>query len=350
MTQRAQHIRLGLFLVLFVAVLVGGLIALAGTRLWEHREGFTIRFDESVAGLEIGAPVKVNGVRVGRVDSIELDERDISRVIVEISMQGHVPIRRDAEALVQLQGITGLRYIEVNPGTRGQPELRPGSEIQAGASEIGLWTGRAEDIYAQLQQLISRVMRLASDENLANVETILEETSRLMVRAAQLAGQLNDVVGENRADVRGAVEEFRRAGGAVASAGEELTTTSRSLREDVGSTLAVGRRTLGEYERLAQSGTHALDSAGGLVDDARSSITEERLGQVMESLVTALEALSQAARSLQTVLDRSETDLDATLDSIRAAAEQLEDFSRTLRDNPGALIRGGGMPEESVPR
>jgi phospholipid/cholesterol/gamma-HCH transport system substrate-binding protein len=350
MSQRAQHIRLGLFLVLFVVVLAGGLVALAGTRLWEQREHFSVRFDESVAGLEVGAPVKVNGVRVGRVDTIELDERDISRVIVTISMQGHVPIRRDAEALVQLQGITGLRYIEVNPGTRGQPELEPGSEIRAGASDIGLWTGRAEDIYAQLQQLIARVMRLASDENLANVETILEEASRLMVRAAQLAAQLNDVVRENRTEIQGAVTEFRRAGGAVASAGEELTTTSRVIREDMGTTLAAGRRALGRYEQLAESGTRALDSAGGLVDDARREITAERIGQVMETLVVALQALSQAATSLQTMLDRGETDIGQTLEAVRAAAEQLEDFSRTLRDNPGALLRSGGMPEEEVPR
>jgi len=344
MSQRAQHVRLGLFLVLFIVVLLGGLIALAGTRMWETRETYTITFNESVAGLEVGAPVKVNGVRVGRVDSIGLDEDDISRVIVTVSMQGHVPIR------VQLQGITGLKYIELSPGTRGQPELDPGSEIGSGASEIGVWTGRAEDIYAQLQQLLARFLRITSEENLENIDTILEETSRLMVRAAQLAAQLNDVVRENRGDLQGAVTEFRRAGKNAANTAADLEITSRRLRDDMSKTLGTGRRAITRFEKLAKSGTRALDSAGDLVEDARSELTEERLGQVMGSLVTALQALSQAARSLQTMLDRSETDLAATLEAVRAASEQLEDFSRTIRDNPGALLRQGGLPEEEVPR
>jgi len=349
MSQRSQNVRLGLFLVLAVVVFSGGLVALAGSRLWEVRRTYTIRFDESVAGLEVGAPVKVNGVRVGRVDSISLDARDITRVLVTISLQGQVPLRRNSRAVVQLQGITGLKFVEVDPGSADQPLLDPGGEIESEASDIGVWTGRAEDVYAQLQQLIARLMRVTSDENLANVETILRETSQLMIRAAELAGRLNDLVRENQDDIGGAIDEFRRAGAAVATAGDELATTSKTAREDIQGALAAGRRALGGVEKLAQSGTRTLDSAGVLIDNARGSVTEQRIGEVMDSLVVALQALSQAARSLQTVLDRSDRDLAATLSAIRDAAEQLEQFTRTIRDNPGALIRGGGLPEEEVP-
>ena len=70
----------------------------------------------------------------------------------------------------------------------------------------------------------------------------------------------------------------------------------------------------------------------------------------MDALTGALEALARVAQSLQGVVDRGQVDLSATLEAIREASEQLEEFSRTIRDNPGALLRSGGLPEEEVPR
>ncbi len=354
MNQKAQQVRLGLFLVGFVILLVGGLVFIAGTQFWEKRDEYVIHFVESVAGLEVGAPVKVNGVRVGRVDSITLDPENIETVIVEVSLTGGIPIRRDAAATVKLAGITGLKFIEVNPGTPTEPKIRPNrgadSRIPAGSSEIDVWTGRAEDVYRQLQVVLARFQRLTSDQNLANIEGILENTHRSMASALVTIRNINDLISENRSGVKRAVNSVGKAADSVATASDDFTVTSKTAREDLHGALGAGQRAATRIEQLAGEGTKAVRSIDGLVGDARDSLTRERLSEVMDALIAALQAFTQVAASLQRTVEGSQTDLSGTLEAIRTGAEQLEEFARTIRDNPGALLRGGDLPEAEVPR
>lgn len=350
MSTRAQQVRLGMFLVGFVVLLFGGLIFIAGSQFWETRDDYEIHFNESVAGLEVGSPLKVNGVSVGRVEQVSLDPENIETVIVKVSLSGGVPLRRDATAVIQLAGITGLKFIEVNPGTRGQPRLEPGSEIQTGSSDFSILTGRADDIARQVQAVLARLLRVTSDENLAHVDGIIEEMHRAMTRVAVLLRTVNEVVEENRPEISRAVKNIGSAAGSLSKTSDEVASTVRVARDDLHGALNAGERAMKRIDGLAVEGTKAVRSAGGIIDDARDSLTRERISEVMDALTSALEAMSRVAQTLQRTVDQGQTDLSATLEAIREASEQLEQFSRTIRDNPGALLRSGGLPEEEVPR
>jgi phospholipid/cholesterol/gamma-HCH transport system substrate-binding protein len=350
MSTRAQQVRLGMFLVGFVVLLFGGLVFIAGSQFWETRDDYEIHFNESVAGLDIGSPLKVNGVSVGRVDGVSLDPEDIQTVVVKVSITGGVRLRRDATAAIQLAGITGLKFIEVNPGTRGQPLLEPGSVIQAGSSDFSVLTGRADDIARQIQVIMARLIRVTSEENLAHVDGILEEMHRTMARVAMLLRTVSDVVGENRADISRVVKNAGTAADSLTKTSDEIANTVRVARDDIHGALNAGERAMNRIDVLAVEGTKAVKSAGGIIDDARDSLTRERISEVMDALSSALEAMARVAQTLQRTVEQGQTDLSATLEAIRTASEQLESFSRTIRDNPGALLRSGGLPEEQVPR
>lgn len=353
MNQRAQQVRLGLFLVVFIVLLFGAVAFLAGSQFWEQRDRYAIHFAESVAGLEVGAPVKVNGVSVGRVDAITLDSDDIETVVVKVSLRGGIPLTRDASATVKLQGITGLKFIEVYPGSRGEPPLQPNrreSRIRAGSSDVDVWTGRAEDVYRQIQIVMARIQRLTNDRNMEHIEGIIEEMHRAMAQAVVIMRNLNDTVSENRPQLKRTVKAVGRASDSVGGAADEFTVTARVAREDLHGALNAGQRAAVRIDQLAVTGNNTLRSANGVIEDVREALTRERLAEVMDSLVAALQAFTRVAASLQQTVDSSETDLQATLEAIRTASEQLEEFARTIRDNPGALLRGGGLPEEEVPR
>ena len=109
--------------------LVGGFVVILGTLLvavilWLASGGaFQKAYDlylaiseESVAGLNLNAPVKYNGVDVGRVRQIRLDPANPEQVNLLFAIERGTPIRQDTVAVLKTQGLTGIAYVELSGG------------------------------------------------------------------------------------------------------------------------------------------------------------------------------------------------------------------------------------------
>ena len=112
----------GLFIVVFVAAMAAAFVWIAKTG---HRDDimYRIRFNESVAGLALGDPVKYEGVDVGNVKSMELDRDDPSIVLVSIALRKDAPVKTDTHATLRMKGVTGTMYIELHGGTKDAQRL-----------------------------------------------------------------------------------------------------------------------------------------------------------------------------------------------------------------------------------
>ena len=111
---------------LFIVVLA---LAGAGFALWisnyGHRDDivYRIHFAQSVGGLALGDPVKVNGVDMGTVKTMVVDAEDPKQVTVDIRMRKEAPIKTDTKAQLKLKGFTGVVYIELSGGTADAQNL-----------------------------------------------------------------------------------------------------------------------------------------------------------------------------------------------------------------------------------
>ena len=72
MSQKAHYFKIGLFIIGATLLAIVGVIVLGSGRWFENVRMVETYFTESVQGLEIGAPVRLHGVRLGRVESIRL--------------------------------------------------------------------------------------------------------------------------------------------------------------------------------------------------------------------------------------------------------------------------------------
>src|ERR1700751_2738685 len=136
MDEGKRHSRLALFVVVSVMVLAVLLFVLGGRKMFQPTYSFETYFAESVAGLEIGSPLRYRGVPLGEVseilDSAAAYERDVplakrrnyivGRGKVTLSALEAIQVRRDAPELVklglraqtQLAGITGQQYLALD--------------------------------------------------------------------------------------------------------------------------------------------------------------------------------------------------------------------------------------------
>src|SRR5262252_3563585 len=99
--------------------IIGFAVAIAFFSVWLISSGnrddvtYRIHFTESVSGLALGDPVKYNGVDVGSVRAMSIDPADPRRVQIDVRLRKTTPIKTDTRASLQLKGITGAVYIEL---------------------------------------------------------------------------------------------------------------------------------------------------------------------------------------------------------------------------------------------
>src|SRR5215469_11660429 len=202
MDEGKRHYRLGLFVVVSLTVLAVLLFVLGGRKLFQPTYTFETYFDESVAGLDIGAPLRYRGVPLGQVseivDSAAAYERDVPldqrrnyivvRAKVTLSAVEAVQVKRDAPELVklglraqtQLAGITGQQYLGLD---YLDPAKYPPLEFD--------WTPK----YSYVPSAPSR-----TGEIVANAQAFLANLSELDVKKLdadlnRLLVNLNDKVG-----------------------------------------------------------------------------------------------------------------------------------------------------------
>ena len=108
MSIRAQPAAIGAFLIGALAIAVGGVAVLASSRWFETRSVFISFFAESVNGLEVGAPVKFQGVPVGSVTELMIQ-------IDRIDKTFQVPVRYDID-LSKLRTLRGT-FVDLDDST-----------------------------------------------------------------------------------------------------------------------------------------------------------------------------------------------------------------------------------------
>ena len=99
----------GAFVLALAAVLIAGVLWLATGGVYQtHYDLYQAALEESVAGLNPNAPVKYNGVDVGKVRSITLDAGNPQRVKLLFAIESGTPIKQDTVATLKTQGLTGI--------------------------------------------------------------------------------------------------------------------------------------------------------------------------------------------------------------------------------------------------
>lgn len=331
MITRAQKVRLGVFVTLTLALFVGTLAVLAGLRLIDRRDTYTVRYHQSLSGLEPGAQVKYNGVRVGSVETIRINPKDVGEVIVTLSLEAGTPIKKDTKAVVNMAGITGLKFIELSGGTSASDFVAPGGEILAGESMFDRLTGRAEAIAEKVEMVVNQIATYTTAERRDRFYAVVDHIDELVV------------------STRGTIEENRpnvlRITTTLGGSAERLDNTLVELEADA-------KRTMRAIRQLSESLQHEIDAKQVRRVVANVERVTSDLKQAVEKAdvpavaVEAREFVASARRvsdSLELTILRGREDVFASLSYLLETLENLTEFSRLIRETPSLLL---GSSEE----
>lgn len=196
MDTKVNYAVVGIFVLALGTVFIAGILWLAaGVGNKKDTMRYMSIINESVAGLNVDAPVKYLGVDVGKVEKIQLDPDNPQEVQLLFAILKTTPIREDTEAVLKTQGLTGIAYVELSGGT---PESRLLTATGPGRypmiRTIPSLSARLENVLtsvlAKIDRTSANIDALFDDENQAEIKKILVNFSLVM---STIASQRQDI-------------------------------------------------------------------------------------------------------------------------------------------------------------
>lgn len=288
MSARSAQLRVGLLVLGATLVLIMALFLIGReNRIFASKNRYTFTAG-SVAGLNEGNPVRLNGVTAGIVEKITLPEdvhKQLLTIRISIERQYEKRIRQDSTARIRTLGLLGDKYVDVTSGSPATPVIPPGGAIP---------TAPDTDV----------------DKLIASGGDVVDNMVRISYSLARV------------------LERIDRGEGLV---GQLTSPGSEKLSDRLDATLASAQRVMDGVE-------HGKGPLGRMVGD-------EKLGGQLASAVERLDALmAQANRGdnlVGSLLRNPQTraDFDDTLAQAKQAAASLRQWTAAVEKNDSVANR-----------
>ncbi|MCU0968032.1 MAG: MlaD family protein [Rubrivivax sp.] len=336
MRSRALAWRVGLFALggLMLAALA---VSVVGGRWFAPAERAAMRFETSVYGLQVGAPVVLRGVRIGQVASIGLEPAgpqgaaipvvaEFDRALLLGLLGPEAPERGAAMPVLLQQGLvarlatqsllTGLLYVDLDfdPGRRAAPP----AVVDGRLPLIPTAPTRLQTLQAQLEGID------------------LGQLARDLAGVAAAARQLLAEPGTQSAPTR------------LGDAATALQALAARIEREVGPLAAQTRATLAAAEQSLGSVGPAAGRVGEMASRVEAAASEvQSLAAAGRPLAAEMQrAADELARSAATLREAAAEDsalrlhADRALQDVARAARSLRELGETLERNPDAFWRG----------
>lgn len=308
MATEARKAQVGIFVIGAIALSVAAAIWLGASRYFADEVPMVTYFSESVQGLEPGSAVKYRGVPAGRVDEIRIaPDGELIEVVMSIKsgVVQYLVFDTSLRAQLQLSGITGLRYVEIDRHSGDALEKSPQLNFKAPYSIIRSTPSSFAAIQEALEQIYDKVMSVDLAGISSDLRTTLQAADQVL-RDERLQSTLSNLaeVSESAGRVTLNVEKITE--------GVELKPVVSELRA-------------------------TTEEAHAFIHDLRDGQTGEQLRNTLAEFSGLARSTQEFVVGLQSTVDR----LDRTVGSLQRLADQIADHpSQLLFSSPPPPRRG----------
>jgi len=262
METRANFVLIGSFTLAVIAAAFGFVLWFQSLHTTKARSPLRIIFEGPAAGLRNGGSVTFNGIRIGEVMSVKLDNP--RRVVALAMVENNAPLRKDTLVGLEFQGLTGVAAISLKGGEEAAP---PVPLDEDGVPVLTADPNALQDVTEAIRGTLQNINRVVADNQQA-VKNSLHNLETFTASLARNAKKIDDVM--LKADgvvlkVDGVMAKADNlmlglntlAGG---KDGSELFLAVKSIRELAedfdkrsGALMTDGRRTLGDISRAVNN-------------------------------------------------------------------------------------------------
>src|SRR5712675_1656534 len=255
METRANYVLIGLFTLAVIASAFGFVLWFQSLHTTKARSPLRVIFEGPATGLRNGGSVNFNGIRVGEVISVKLDNP--RRVVALAMVENNAPLRKDTLVGLEFQGLTGVAAISLKGGEEAAPPVPLGED---GIAVLTADPNALQDVTEAIRGTLQNINRVVSDNqeavksSLHNLEAFTSSLARNGEKIDELMLKVDGVVGKADNLMLGL---NTLAGGKEGGELFQAVKSIRELAEDFdkrsGLLMADGRRTLGDISRAVNN-------------------------------------------------------------------------------------------------
>jgi len=315
MQSKREQAIVGVFVLIAAGILVATVFALSGA-FGGSASTFHAYFPFA-GGLEPGSTVRyAGGPKVGRVEKLQLDPKDPSRIEITFNVQADLPVRADSRVKIMSLSPLGDNHLEIIPGSDKARLAASGAILPSEPYvDFNALTAKINDIAPQAQELLKTLNDRATELKVTvnRINDLMSDRNR-----ANLAGTLSEargMIAENRPNVKSTVQNLNAASQKFTPLIDDLRKTSAQANE-------------------------ALNHVDSLIGENREDLRKAVL-ELRRSLATVTDLTSK----LDQTLDVNAENIDELLENFRHVSENLKEFTDTIKRRPYTLIRSSNPPE-----
>ena len=334
--ERSIEIKVGILILVSVAILAAFVLVMGGLNFQKSYSVF-VDFDNP-GGLQSGAPVRIAGVKVGKVQEMafmggnidpKTGRRTLVRVKISIEQRVKESVHDDADFYVTTQGVLGEQFLAIEPGTPGKPTLPENSVVK------GIDPPRLDLFLAKAFELL--------DTTVTGIKNNRELIGDIAVNAAGLLRGLNGTITENRERINRIVQNV-----------ESLSAESNALVRDAKKNYVDNpkiARTIDNIDRISSdvqrdSGPMLKDAREALANVNRVSATvgdakeQERIRKALQDLAELASRANATAADAQSIVAHIKKG-DGTVGALvmdEAVYDDVQEMVRDLKHNPWKFL------------
>jgi ABC-type transporter Mla subunit MlaD len=286
----SREIKTAILVIASISLFIWGYSFLKGKDLFTDYKTFFVEYN-SVEGLTSSAPVTLNGLIIGKVNSITINA-STGKLLVELQLKTDFPISKSSIASLYEPSFIGGKQIAIMPNFNDKELAVEGQFFQSGI-KLGL-TDKVGDQLAPLQdklekllgntdKLISGLNNVLDEKGQADIKLTLAELSQTVAEFHKLSTSVNDLLATNKTQINGVVTNLNKVSGNFSKISDSLN------KADLGKTVKNLNATLGRVDGIMRN----LESGKGTIGKL---LKDESFYQNIKTSTKELELLLQDIR------------------------------------------------------
>ena len=281
-----REIKTAILVIASLLLFIWGYSFLKGTDLLNSYKTFYVTYD-NVEGLATSAPVTINGLAVGKIQSITL-QNTTGKLLVELQVKTDFPISKTSVVNIYEPGLIGGKQLQIIPNLKDQTMAESGDTLSGGTipgmvallgQQLSPLQVKVESMLASADSVLVNLNKVLDEQNRANLKKTFADLSETVAEFKGASKNLNLLLTDNRTKINSVVTNFDRTSA-------NLSKVSDSpAQANIGETMRKLNNAMTNVDKMVQDVEKGNGTLGKLMKDDKLYMNLNKSSQDLQLLL-----------------------------------------------------------------